>query len=258
MEIGLFIPCYVNQFYPEVGKATLQLLQKYGNVSYPNGQTCCGQPMANAGCENEGIDALKVFYQNFKDFDYVVAPSASCILHIREHGGHLYPKISPLLPKILDLTEFLFDVVKEQNLAANFNGKVAIHKSCHGLRGMRLGQCSERVTCVPSKQDELLKQVDGVQLITPQRADECCGFGGTFSVAQPEVSVRMGADRIFDYINSGAQYITSGDMSCLMHLDGIIKREKLPIKVIHLAEILVANASGQPQSKNTSAHVYSI
>ncbi|OHX64460.1 (Fe-S)-binding protein [Flammeovirga pacifica] len=243
MKIGLFIPCYVNQFYPEVGKATLQLLQKYGEVGYPSGQTCCGQPMANAGCEKDGVDALKVFYDNFKSYDYVVGPSASCVLHIREHGEKLYPNMKPILDKVFDLTEFLFDVVNEENLIGSFPHKVAIHKSCHGLRGMRLGQCSERVTCNPSKQDELIKQVQNVTLVQPQRADECCGFGGTFSVAQPDVSVRMGKDRINDYIQSGAEYITSGDMSCLMHLDGIIQRQKLPIKVIHLAEILASNST---------------
>ncbi|ANQ51793.1 (Fe-S)-binding protein [Flammeovirga sp. MY04] len=256
MKIGLFIPCYVNQFYPEVGKATLQLLQKYGDVGYPSGQTCCGQPMANAGCENDGVDALKVFYQQFKDFDYIVAPSASCILHIREHGGKLYKEMKPILHKVLDLTEFLFDVVKEDQLQASFPHKVAIHKSCHGLRGMRLGQCSERVTCDVSKQDELAKQVEGITLIQPNRADECCGFGGTFSVSQPDVSVRMGNDRINDYIQSGAEYITSGDMSCLMHLDGIIQRKKLNIKVIHLAEILAAQISETP--KQTEEHVNAV
>lgn len=241
MEIGLFIPCYINQFYPNVAKATLALLQKYGNVTYPLSQTCCGQPMANSGCEKEGIGALKVFYENFKQFDYIVGPSASCVLHIREHGAHLYPEMASIIPKVLDLTEFLFDIIKEKQLEAEFTHNVVIHKSCHGLRGMRLGQCSERVSCDISKQDKLLEQVQGIQLITPKRADECCGFGGTFSVSEPDISVRMGHDRINDYISSGAAFITSGDMSCLMHLDGIIQREKLPIQVIHLAEILASS-----------------
>ncbi|KXX68214.1 MULTISPECIES: (Fe-S)-binding protein [Flammeovirga] len=249
MEIGLFIPCYINQFYPEVAKATLKLLQKYGNVTYPLSQTCCGQPMANSGCEKDGVEALKVFYDNFKDFDYVVGPSASCVLHVREHGAHLYPIMEPMIDKVFDLTEFIYDVMKEKELQAEFPHKVAIHKSCHGLRGMRLGQCSERVTCDVSKQDVLVKQVSGVTLIQPKRADECCGFGGTFSVSEPDISVRMGTDRLKDYIESGAEYITSGDMSCLMHLDGIIQREKLPIKVIHLAEILAAEVKSTTTDK---------
>ncbi|WP_044203210.1 (Fe-S)-binding protein [Flammeovirga sp. OC4] len=249
MEIGLFIPCYINQFYPEVAKATLKLLQKYGNVTYPLSQTCCGQPMANSGCEKDGVDALKVFYDNFKDFDYVVGPSASCVLHVREHGAHLYPTMAPMIDKVFDLTEFIYDVMKEKELQAEFPHKVAIHKSCHGLRGMRLGQCSERVTCDVSKQDVLVEQVTGVTLIQPKRADECCGFGGTFSVSEPDISVRMGTDRLKDYIESGAEYITSGDMSCLMHLDGIIQREKLPIKVIHLAEILASEINSTTTDK---------
>ncbi|NLR93643.1 (Fe-S)-binding protein [Flammeovirga agarivorans] len=256
MEIGLFIPCYINQFYPEVGKATLQLLQKYGNVTYPMSQTCCGQPMANSGCEKDGVEALKVFYKNFKDFDYVVGPSASCVLHVREHGATLYPEMSSLVPKVYDLTEFMYDVMKDDTLEASFGHQVAVHKSCHGLRGMRLGQCSERVTCDVSKQDKLLEQVDGLSLVKPSRADECCGFGGTFSVSQPDVSVRMGNDRLNDYINAGAEYITSGDMSCLMHLDGIIQRKQLPIKVIHLAEILASKAINS-NAKN-SQHVNAI
>ncbi|GJM64757.1 (Fe-S)-binding protein [Persicobacter diffluens] len=256
MNIGLFIPCYVNQFYPEAGKATLEILKHYGEVHYPFGQTCCGQPMANAGCEKEGLGALKLFYKHFRDFDYIVGPSASCVLHIREHGAKLFPEAKDMLPKVYDLTEFLVDVVRENDLEAYFPHKVILHKSCHGLRGMRLGPCSERVMNQPSKQDSLLQQVKGIALMPPKRKDECCGFGGTFSVAEPEVSVRMGKDRLKDYIDSGAEYITSGDMSCLMHLEGIIQRNQLPIRVIHLAEIL--NSPTSPMIQTTKYHVNEI
>ncbi|ANQ52599.1 (Fe-S)-binding protein [Flammeovirga sp. MY04] len=249
MKIGLFIPCYVNQLYPEVGMATLKLLEQFGEVEYPTSQTCCGQPMANSGCEKDSIGAIKVFFEAFQKYDIVVGPSASCVLHLREHGVKLFPEAKEVIDKTYDLTEFLYDVVEVRSLESYFPYKVALHKSCHGLRGMRLGSCSEKVERLPNKQRQLLKMVDGIQLIFPSRRDECCGFGGTFSVTESDVSVRMGNDRIQDYMNNGAEYITSGDMSCLMHLEGLIHRQKLDIKIIHLSQILSSDIKKKTEQK---------
>ncbi|WP_332921197.1 (Fe-S)-binding protein [Persicobacter psychrovividus] len=241
MKVGLFIPCYVDQFYPQVGKATFRLLQHFGmQVSVPLQQTCCGQPMANSGFECESVKTLQHQFSLFADCEYIVAPSASCIMHIREMGekDYLSPEDKAIAHRFLDFTEFMHRFKLIDQYEGQSQAKVVLHKSCHGLRGMGLGQCSESMTPADNLQLELLKKVEGIQMITPNRADECCGFGGTFAVSEEAISVRMGRDRLQDYISSGAEIITSGDMSCMMHLEGIIKREKLPVKVKHLAEIL--------------------
>jgi len=237
MNIGLFIPCYIDQFYPGAAIATLQLLQKLGcNVSYPPGQTCCGQPMANSGYSHltEGCDRL--FIDNFSDFDYIVSPSGSCVLHIKEHlhGDDNIPK------KIYELVEFLTDILKIESLSAIFPHKVSIHHSCHGLRGLHLSHSSELMTPAFSKPARLLNMVRDIELVPLDRRDECCGFGGTFCITEEAVSVKMGKDRIADHIHSGTEYITSSDLSCLMHLEGILRRNKSSVKVIHIAEILNA------------------
>jgi L-lactate dehydrogenase complex protein LldE len=241
MKVGLFIPCYVDQFYPQVGIATLSLLEKLGvNVAYPLNQTCCGQPMANAGYEklSKGCDSL--FIKNFSDFDYVVSPSGSCVLHIKDH---LHPEdeaASKIKASIFELTEFLTDVLKIEKLEASFPYKVGLHQSCHGQRGLKLSQMSELVARNFSKPQKLLSLVQSIELIPLDRSDECCGFGGSFCVTEEAVSVKMGKDRITDHVNHGVDFITGGDMSCLMHLEGILKRQKNKTKVIHIAEILNA------------------
>jgi L-lactate dehydrogenase complex protein LldE len=241
MEIGLFIPCYVNQFYPDVGIATLQILKKLDlTVYYPENQTCCGQPLANSGQETDAIPVYKHFIEIFSKYEYVVAPSASCAYHVRGHYDiiHQTEEVVELRRKTFDLTEFLHDVVGMEKLKARFSHKVGLHQSCHGLRGLRLAQSSEQVLPHFSKWEKLLQKVDGLELMRLDFPDECCGFGGTFSVQEAEVSSKMGTDKITDLIKNEVEYVTSGDISCLMHLDGLIKREKLPLKVIHLAEIL--------------------
>ncbi len=254
MRVGLFIPCYVDQFYPQVGIATLQLLEKYGcEVVYPAGQTCCGQPMANSGFEHLTKGSNELFVKNFQEFDYIVCPSGSCVLHIKEHlhtedsheqGGHGSPAAvssDPAIPirrKIYELVEFLTDVLKVENIDAKFSHKVGVHQSCHGQRGLKLSQMSELVAPPFSKPEHLLKMVQGIELVELDRKDECCGFGGTFCVAEEAISVKMGKDRVADHLHHGAEYITSADMSCLMHLDGILKRQKSKTRVKHIAEIL--------------------
>ncbi|HEX8038974.1 MAG TPA: (Fe-S)-binding protein [Chryseosolibacter sp.] len=242
MTVGLFVPCYVNQFYPGAAIATLQLLEKLGvEVVYPAEQTCCGQPMANSGFQHLTSGCEDLFIKNFSGpFDYIVAPSASCVLHVKEH---LHSETEPakadnIRGKVFELVEFLTDVLKIDRLDSSFPYRVGIHHSCHGLRGLHLAQMSELNAPDFSKPLRLLGMVKGLEVVNLDRADECCGFGGTFCVSEEAVSVKMGKDRISDHEKNGAQYITSSDLSCLMHMEGLINRNKSTLKVIHIAEIL--------------------
>ncbi|HEX8678122.1 MAG TPA: (Fe-S)-binding protein [Segetibacter sp.] len=241
MTVGLFIPCYVNQFYPNAAKATLQLLQKLGiKVVYPARQTCCGQPMANSGFEHLSQGCNDLFIENFSGFDYIVAPSASCVLHVKDHlhSPKNKEQAATIRTRVYELVEFLTDILRVERLDAVFPHKVGIHHSCHGLRGLHLSQMSELNAPAFSKPKHLLNMVQGLEQITLDRQDECCGFGGTFCVAEEAVSVKMGKDRVTDHTKNGAEYITSSDLSCLMHLEGILHRNKSNVKVVHIAEIL--------------------
>lgn len=241
MTVGLFIPCYVDQFYPQVAIASLQLLEKLGcRVEYPLSQTCCGQPMANSGYEHLTDSCNHLFVQNFSQYDYIVCPSGSCTLHIKDHLHD--PKnetaATGIRKKIYELTEFLTDVLQVKTLSAHFPYKVGMHQSCHGQRGLHISQMTELVAAPFSKPLQLLQMVSGIELIPLNRNDECCGFGGTFCVAEEAVSVKMGKDRVADHLQHQAEYITGVDMSCLMHMEGILKRQQKNVKVIHIAEIL--------------------
>lgn len=243
MTVGLFIPCYVDQFYPDAAIATLRLLEKLGvNVVYPLNQTCCGQPMANSGFEHLTHGCNELFIKNFAEFDYIVAPSGSCVLHIREHLHNTKQEDTAAATrvKVYELTSFLTDVLKVKSLSARFPYKVGVHQSCHGQRGLKLSQMSELVAPEFSKPGSLLNMVKDIELIHLNRSDECCGFGGTFCVTEEAVSVKMGKDRVADHLAHGAEYITGVDMSCLMHIEGILKRQNSKVKVIHIAEILNA------------------
>lgn len=243
MTVGLFIPCYVDQFYPKAAIATLQLLHKQGvKVVYPLQQTCCGQPMANSGFEHLTHGCDELFVKNFSKFDYIVSPSGSCVLHIKEHlDDEKHPsEATAIRHKIYELVEFLTDILKVENINATFKHKVGVHTSCHGQRGLKLSQMSELVAPPFSKPRHLLNMVQGIEIIDLDRQDECCGFGGTFCVAEEAVSVKMGKDRVVDHLKHGAEYITGADMSCLMHMEGILKRSKSTVKVLHIAEILNA------------------
>ena len=241
MKVGLFIPCYVDQFYPKVAIATLELLEKLGcEVHFPLNQTCCGQPMANSGFEHLTMGCNNLFTENFKDFDYIVCPSGSCTLHIKEHlhSDKDETTATKIRQKVYELVEFITDVLKVDTIKANFPYKVGLHQSCHGQRGLHLSQMSELNAAPFSKPEQLLRGVEGLEFVTLDRKDECCGFGGTFCVVEEAVSVKMGKDRVFDHTKNGAEYITAGDMSCLMHLEGILKRQKSAIRIVHIAEIL--------------------
>ncbi len=245
MKVGLFIPCYIDQFYPGVAIATYKLLKKLGcDVGYPLDQTCCGQPMANSGFSDltKGCDIN--FVKNFKGFDYIVAPSGSCVLHIKEHlkEGASPSELGKIRHSVYELTEFLTDVLKVTKLEASFPHKVGIHVSCHGQRGLHLSSMSELVAPAFSKSEQLLRMVEGLELSKPVRVDECCGFGGTFCVFEEAVSVKMGKDRIKEHQVNEVEFITGGDTSCLMHLEGILNRQGSNVKTIHLAEILNSEA----------------
>lgn len=241
MKVGLFIPCYVNQLYPKVGIATLELLERLGvEVDYPLGQTCCGQPLGNSGYENASKGACQLFVENFKNYEYIICPSGSCTYHVKKHFDILEQTddVINVRNNIYELTQFLYHILGKTNVGASFPYKVGIHKSCHGLRGLRLGSCSERMEVPYSIEETLLKEVEGIQLKTLNRLDECCGFGGTFSIFEEAVSVKMGKDRIQDHLNSDVEVITGTDQSCLMHLEGLINRNHQPLRVMHIAEIL--------------------
>ena len=241
MRVALFVPCYVDQFYPKVAIATLNLLTRLGvDVEFPTGQTCCGQPMANGGFEDYTQGCNRNFVQNFAGYDYIVSPSGSCVLHVKDHlhDDTNEAGATAIRQRVYELCEFLTDVLKVKELDAQFTGKVALHQGCHGQRGLQLGSSSERMLPFFSKPLQLLQMVQGIEMVPLNRGDECCGFGGTFCVTEEAVSVAMGQSKVDDYQQHGAEVLTGTDMSCLMHQEGLIRRKKLPIKVMHIAEIL--------------------
>ncbi|WP_367281471.1 (Fe-S)-binding protein [Porifericola rhodea] len=251
MHIGLFVPCYVDQFYPRVAIATLELLEKLGyRVSVPPDQTCCGQPMANSGYERYSKKTMELFVKNFASYDYIVAPSGSCVYHVRKHYDTLEqtPEVAHIRERTVDICEFLVNHCDKALPESNFPYRVGLHQSCHGQRGLRFGKSSEVVAEPFSIVRQLLESVEGIELVDLQRADECCGFGGTFAIAEEAVSVKMGKDRVQDHILNGAQVITGTDMSCLMHMEGIIRRRQLPLRVMHVSEILNHTHQHEPSS----------
>ena len=208
MKVGLFIPCYVDAVFPEVGVATYKLLRHLGvDVEYPLDQTCCGQPMANAGFESQAVPLAKKFEEKFKDFDYVVAPSVSCTAFIRMN----YPRLlkgkteCETAKKAMDVVEFLHDVVKLDRRLGTFPYKVSLHNSCHGVRELGLSSPSEQHVEKFNKIKDLLQLVDGIQVVEPERPDECCGFGGMFSVEETAICAQMGRDKVERHIQTGAE-----------------------------------------------------
>lgn len=244
MKIGLFIPCYINALYPQVGVASYKLLRSFGlDVDYPLDQTCCGQPMANAGFEDSARELAEAFDDRFAGYDYVVGPSASCVVFVKDHYDGLLKHKGHRCrteEKIYDICEFIHDVVKPTSLKASFPHKVSIHNSCHGARLLGLSSPSERNIPYFSKLRDLLSLVKDIEIVEPERPDECCGFGGMFSIEENAVSEEMGRSKVHRHMQTGAEYITGADSSCLMHQDGIIRREHLPVKTIHIVEILAS------------------
>jgi L-lactate dehydrogenase complex protein LldE len=248
VKAALFVPCYVDQLYPQVALATVRVLERLGvTVVFPEAQTCCGQPMANAGFASDTEPLARRFLEVFRGFDAVVCPSGSCTSMVRNHYDPFLagrPGFDKLKASTFELCEFLVDVLGVKTLPGRYPKKVGLHQSCHGLRELRLGSSSERVEQPFGKVAGLLRSLEGIELVQLTRTDECCGFGGTFSVMEEAVSCLMGRDRIADHVKAGAEVVTGTDVSCLMHMDGLARRTGLPITFRHVAEVFAEALEG--------------
>jgi L-lactate dehydrogenase complex protein LldE len=245
MNIQLFIPCYIDQVYPHVGMATVRLLESLGcTVTYPDGQTCCGQPLLNAGhtCELKGVAAN--FIDVFSGTDPIVCPSASCVSMVRNHYAQAGIDTQGL-PPVFELCEFLAKELKVSSLPSTFSPSIGVHYGCHGVRELGLSEPSELLNTHtrPDIVRGLLELMSGITIVERERTDECCGFGGMFCESEADVSGAMGQHLLDDFLQAGAEVIVSADMSCLMHLDGMIQKQQLPLRVAHIAEVLAGDAS---------------
>lgn len=233
MKVYLFTPCYVRAVNPGAIDACGELLRELGcEVVVPEGQTCCGQPQGNAGYEKEAAALADRFVRIFGECDFIVSPSSSCVTFVREHYA------DRLKGRLFEACEFIHDVLKPTSLHARFPHRVSLHNSCHGTRLAGLAAPSEMNIPYYNKLRDLLSLVEGIEVVEPERPDECCGFGGLFSIEESPVSIRMGQDKVHRHLATGAEYITAADSSCLMHQGGIIAAEGLPLKTIHILEIL--------------------
>jgi len=258
VKAALFVPCYVDQLYPQVALATVRVLERFGvTVVFPEEQTCCGQPMANAGFASDAEPLARRFLEVFRGFDAVVCPSGSCTSMVRNHYDAFLagrPGFDQLKATTYELCEFLVDVLGVKALPGRFPRKVGLHQSCHGLRELRLGSSSERIEPRFGKVEGLLRAIEGLELVQLSRNDECCGFGGTFAVVEEAVSCLMGRDRIADHVKAGAEVVTGTDVSCLMHMDGLARRGGLPLTFRHVAEVLAeALEAAQPAARHGAA-----
>ena len=241
MRVGLFIPCYVDALFPQVGVATYKLLRKlHLDVVYPDRQTCCGQPMANGGFQRMSSHLAKRFEDKFNEFDYVITPSVSCAAFVRVNYPQILDHECKTPKKTMELVEFLHDILKVKELPGSFPHVVSVHNSCHGVRELGLSAPSEIQEKPFNKIIDLLKLKEGITVKEPDRKDECCGFGGMFSVEEPQVSTSMGNAKVKRHMETGAEIITGSDSSCLMHMQGVAAKRHYPIRFMHVAEILAA------------------
>jgi L-lactate dehydrogenase complex protein LldE len=231
MRVALFATCVNDALYPETAIATVRLLERLGvTVDFPSAQTCCGQPQYNTGYRRQVEPLVRRMLNTFADYDYVVTPSGSCAAMVRNHYPRIDAASAALAPRMLELTEFLVDVLDVQDVGAYYPHTVTYHPSCHGLRMLGLGD----------RPRTLLQAVKGLTLVELSAAEECCGFGGTFAVKNPDVSAAMGTDKIAHARATGAEVLCGADNSCLMHLDGLLRRADSPLRTVHLAEILAS------------------
>jgi L-lactate dehydrogenase complex protein LldE len=244
VRVALFVTCFNDLLFPEVGQAVVRLLRRLGyDVDFPVDQTCCGQMHFNTGYRDACVPLVRHFSEAFAGYDAIVTPSASCAGMVR----HAYPTVarlavdrgldpdlpaavSEIVPRVYELSEFLVDVAAVTDVGARFPHRVALHPTCHSLRLMAIGDRPRR----------LLGAVDGLTLVDIPGAEECCGFGGTFAVKNADTSVAMGRDKVEAVLSTGAEVLTASDTSCLMHLGGLLSRGGSPLRVMHLAEILAA------------------
>ncbi|MFZ0305397.1 MAG: (Fe-S)-binding protein [Terracidiphilus sp.] len=238
MRASLFITCYNDTLFPETGRAVVALLERLGvELDFHPKQTCCGQMHANTGFRAEAFSQAKRFVRLYRDAETVVIPSSSCVAMIRDQYPGLFDELGneqllsefrALVPRVYELSEFLIDKLGVEDAGAYFPHRVTYHASCHGLRGLNLGD----------RPFKLLSRVRGMELVTLPNLDRCCGFGGTFSVKNGDVSSAMLAVKLEDVMSTGAEFCTALDNSCLMHLGGAMHRQFAGMKTIHMAEIL--------------------
>jgi L-lactate dehydrogenase complex protein LldE len=236
LRVSLFVTCLGDQFFPKVGECVVKILQRLGvRVVFNPAQTCCGQPAFNSGYREEAREVASRMLELFDDADYVLAPSGSCTSMVRVFYPELFAgdverlaKVRRLQERFFEFSEFLVKVLKVEDLGASFRHRVAYHDSCHLLR--ELG--------IESEPRRLLRAVRGLELVEIEDYRLCCGFGGTFSIKFPEVSVAMGQDKLHAAVAAGAEALVANDSGCLMHLAGIIHRQGLPLRTLHLAEVL--------------------
>jgi L-lactate dehydrogenase complex protein LldE len=235
-RVALFITCLADQFFPRVGECAVEVLRRQGaKVTFNAAQTCCGQPAFNTGFRNEAREVAARVLDLFDDADYVVAPSGSCSSMVRvfypelfEHDAARLKKAERLRGRFFEFSEFLVKVLGVEDVGASFPHRVAYHDSCHLLRELGIEDEPRR----------LLRAVRGINLVEMEDYKLCCGFGGTFSVKFPEVSVALGQDKVQAAMRAGAEYLVANDGGCLMHLAGVIHRGRLPLKTLHMAELL--------------------
>jgi L-lactate dehydrogenase complex protein LldE len=237
MNVQLFIPCFVDQLYPQTAFNMIKVLEKTGcSVTYNTSQTCCGQPAFNAGFWDEAKSVCTKFIKDFKSSDYIVAPSASCVGFVRNYytklfdNSSLHHEVVDLGKRIFEFSEFIVKVLQIENVGAVLKGKATYHDSCAGLR-----EC--RIKAEPRK---LLSHVKGLEITEMNDVETCCGFGGTFAVKFEAISVAMGEQKCDNALATGADYLISTDHSCLMHLGGYIKHKGYKLQTMHLADVLAS------------------
>lgn len=240
MRVALSITCLNDALFPDAGKAVVTLLRRLGvDVDFPEQQTCCGQPMVNTGYVDDAIPAVRTFVRAFEGYDAVVVPSGSCagsarhqqsIVARRSGDAGLERAVAELSPRVFELSEFLVDQLGVTDVGASFPHAVTYHPTCHSLRLLGVGDRPTR----------LLREVRGLTLLELPHATECCGFGGTFAVKNADTSVAMGSDKVRHVRDTGAEVLVAGDSSCLMHLGGLLSRQRAGVRTMHLAEVLAA------------------
>lgn len=234
------VTCINDTLFPDTGKAVVTLLHRLGvDVEFPQQQGCCGQPMVNTGYLDEAVPVVRNFARAFWGYDAIVTPSGSCAGSVRhQHAlvarrsgdAGLAGAVKELSPRTYELSEFLVDVLGVVDVGAYFPHTVAYHPTCHSLRMLRVGD----------RPEQLLRAVRGIRLVGLADADQCCGFGGTFAVKNADTSIAMGSDKARHVAGSGAEVLVAGDNSCLMHIGGLLSRQRSGIRVMHLADVLAA------------------
>jgi len=241
MKLALFIPCYIDQFYPQVGIASYELLTKLGfEVDVPTNATCCGQPIANSGFEHEAVPVYEKYVDAYAGYDFIVMPSGSCTLHVKQHYDILPQSedVKNVRSNTIDIIEFLIQHCLDKLPQINFPHHVALHMGCHSLRGLQMGHSSEKYGNPNNNLEILMQKINVSSLNSFERQDECCGFGGTFAVLEEAISTKMGQDKIKFIKNTPAKILVSNDISCLMHLDGVAKKGNHDLKMMHIVELL--------------------